>query len=89
MKKPKSMYSSMIAEEMMKTAAGKERYSRIDHNYDKELYMLGTEFAKAGINLENVGEYAKNKSFLNGYNRGLRLLKIEEKNNKTGIINQR
>ena len=76
-KKPLDM-RSIYESDMIRAKKEQEHYSHIDHDYDPVKYEEGTKAAKTGTSLDEVGELANNKSFLNGYARGLRLIKIEQ-----------
>lgn len=51
--------------------------NRPTHHKD-DVYNAATLLALMDMSLDSVGEYSSNKDFLNGYSRGLRLVKIGE-----------
>ncbi len=69
--------SDLIEADDTRNKIGRQHQNNLDHNYNKELYEKGTEWALNKRDIEDAGEFAENKSFLNGYARGLRLLIIE------------
>ena len=76
--RPKSAsYSEIIDYNLKKAQNRAETIKNYDRTYKQEIYQKGTEWALAKKDLSEAGELQNNKSFLNGYARGLRLLKIE------------
>lgn len=51
-------------------------------NFSKNEYDLGTTWALQGMSLEDAGDMAKNRSFARGFERGRRLLLIQELDNE-------
>ena len=52
-------------------------------NFNKNEYDLGTNWALQGMTLEDAGDMANSKSFQRGFERGRRLLLIQEMDNQT------
>ena len=76
--RPKSTSYSTIIENDLRRAKNREMtVKNYDRTYDREIYEQGTEWALAKKDLSEAGDLQNNKSFLNGYARGLRLLQIE------------
>ena len=76
--RPKSTSYSTIIENDLRRAKNREMtVKNYDRTYDREIYEQGTEWALAKKDLSEAGDLKNNKSFLNGYARGLRLLQIE------------
>lgn len=87
MKYQKYHVTPIIESQLRQEEKGKEHASHLDPHYDKKIFELGTKWALEHKDVNDTKELAErinyqgnlseNKSFLNGYSRGLRLLIIE------------
>ena len=49
------------------------------HRYDKDMVSTGIEYAKSGLTLEDAtDEMRKNQNFIIGYEKGMRLLNVDD-----------
>ncbi len=91
MKYQKYRVTPFIASQISQEEIGIKHASHLDPHFDKKIFELGTEWAKEHKDVNDTKELAErinyqgnlseNKSFLNGYKRGLRLLIIEKQDN--------
>ena len=88
MSNKKYQVTKFIESELHREAKDREHASHLDPKFEKKIYELGTEWALNNHDVNDTIELAKsinykgnlseNKSFLNGYARGLRLIMIEQ-----------
>ena len=74
----KGMLVNQIIFDQKREQKRKEEYEHQIHNFDKNKYDIGTQWALQGMTLEDAGDVAKDKSFISGYERGKRLLYVSQ-----------
>ena len=73
----KNILDGINQEKLDQSIKEKALFAKIQREFSKEDYEKGTEWALEGRDLDEAGALGNNKSFLNGYARGLRLIYIK------------